>query len=93
MMIIHNKWVATVRVCARRPSQWEKNELYVVGPASMLPVLSKTAERLVDRFDVMIRADIAIAVWRRTTAELGCSPPLQRSAAAPASWASVGKDL
>ena len=37
----------------------------------------KNRERLVDRFDVMIRADIAIAVWRRASAELGCSPSLK----------------
>ena len=40
-----------------------------------VPSFVKNRERLVDRFDVMIRADIAIAVWRRASAELGCSPP------------------
>ena len=75
------------------PAKGAKSELYVVGPASSVAVFVKNRERNVDRFDVMIRADIAIAVRRRTTAELCCSSSPQRSAAAPASLASAAKDF
>ena len=48
-------------------------------------------ERRIDRFDIMIRADIAIAVWWRASAELGCSTPLKGQQSAPALWASAAK--
>ena len=37
--------------------------------------MSKTLKEIVDRFDIMIRADIAIGVWRRTTTELWLRTP------------------
>ena len=41
------------------------------------PTFVKNRERLVDRFHVMIRTDIAIGVWRRASTKLRCSPALK----------------
>ena len=76
-LIIQNKWVSPVLVSTARCASTQGGKERVVRDRArkQVPGFVKNRERLVDRFHVMIRADIAIAVWRRASAELGCSTP------------------
>ncbi|PYJ11872.1 MAG: hypothetical protein DME93_08965 [Verrucomicrobia bacterium] len=76
-LIVHNKRVTVVLAAARRARQRGKECVVCDRARQAVAVFVINRERDVDRFHVMIRTDIAVAVWRRATAELGCSPPLE----------------
>ena len=76
-LIIHNKWVAIVLVLTWRACQVGEERVVRDRARQHVPIFVKNRECLIDRFDVVIRADIAIAVGRRASAELGCSTPLK----------------
>ena len=80
-MIIESKWVAVVLVVAARGtiSQWGKQRIERGDGAEWVARLIKNSKHGIDRIDVVIRADIAIAVRRETTAStLGCSNSIKR---------------
>ena len=80
-LIIESKWVAVVLVVAARGtiSQWGKQRIERGDGAEWVARLIKNSKHGIDRIDVVIRADIAIAVRRETTAStLGCSNSIKR---------------
>src|SRR5947208_4319887 len=76
-MIIEYKWIAVILAAARRARQRGKECVVCDRARQAVAVFVKNLERDVDCFHVMTWPDISVAVWRRATAELGCSPPLE----------------
>src|SRR5713101_913619 len=76
-MIVENKRVTVVLATARRARQGSKECVVCDWARQTDAVFVINIERHVDCFDVMIRTDIAVAVWRRASAELGCSSPFE----------------
>src|SRR5207245_7348059 len=76
-MIVQPKWVAAVQGLARCADQRGKERVVCGRARKHVAVFVINRERNVDCFDVMIRTDIAVTIWRRASAELGCSPPLK----------------
>src|SRR6266852_7441450 len=76
-LIVENKRISIVFVRARRARQRGKECVVCDRARQAVAVFVINRERGVDRFHVMIRADIAVAVRRRATAELSYIPPLK----------------
>src|SRR5439155_3710571 len=68
-VIVEHIRVSVVEATARRPSQRGKERVVCGRARQGVAVFVKNLERDVDRFDVLIRTDISIAVRRRTPAE------------------------
>src|SRR4029079_140616 len=66
--IIKNKRVAIISVGARRASQPGKERIVTSWAGQGIAVLVKNLNRFINRFDIMVRADIAIALRRLATA-------------------------
>src|SRR5205085_6911113 len=68
LFIVQNIRVTIVRVHARGAYQCGEKRIVRGWAGQSIAVLIKNLERFVDRFDVMVWADIALAVTRLTTA-------------------------
>jgi hypothetical protein len=92
-LIIHYEWVTIILVLTRRAYQGGKECVVRDRARQHVPRLIKNRVRGVDRFHVMIWADIAVAVWWRASAELSCAPALKGQKRSWHLWRRPGKSL